>query len=525
MRIRLLSLTAAIALVLAACGDGGGGVDLDDPGAEPDTTDPGGDGDAEGDADGESAAEGGTLIAAIGGEPDQLNPLTTTSGFAFTIFENVYDTLVQPGDDLTMEPALAESWETSDDLLTWVFTLREGVTFHDGSTLDAQDVVATYEYIAEEGANNWRLTGMSFEATDDATVTVNLEQPAPNILEQLGGFKGMAIVPAEQIEAGTLGDEVIGTGPFQLTSSGADVIELQAFDDYWGEGPHLDGIEFRIIPDEGVKLTNLETGEVDWIDSVPPEQVVDLENGDDVVIGRVAGLDYWYMALNHDREPFDQVEVRRAIAFALNPEDIAEATHFEAATPTETAIPEGSFWHHDYTPFGHDPEEAQRLLDEAGVEGLSIDLMVSNEHPESVTAAQVIESQLGEVGIDVQIRTEDFTTWLADQGAGDFDAFMLGWLRNLDPDDFYYAQHHSEGGSNFQGFSDPEVDRLLDEGRAELDDDARKEIYDQAAELIVDQASYIYFYNPDVIQAWSHDVSDYDVRPDAVRFVTTRLNR
>ncbi|MFA9431589.1 ABC transporter substrate-binding protein [Egicoccus sp. AB-alg2] len=520
VRTRVLALSAAFALLLTACGDGGGGVDLDDPGAEPDTGDPGVEGEGEA-----AGPEGGTLVAAIGGEPDQLNPLTTTSSFAFTVLENVYDTLVQPGEDLQMEPALAESWETSDDLLTWVFTLREGVTFHDGSELTADDVVASMEYIRDEGANGWRLEAVdAFEATDDYTVTMNLNRPAPNLLEQLGPFKGMAIVPSEAIEGGTLGDEVVGTGPFQLTSASADVIQLEAYGDYWGEGPYLDGIEFRIIPDEGVKLTNLETGEVDWIDSVPPEQVVDLEGRDDLVIGRTPGNDYWYMALNNEREPFDEVEVRRAIAFALDPAAIAEATNFDAATPNETAIPEGSFWYHEYAPFGHDPEQAQQLLDEAGVDGLSIDLMVTNEFPETVTGAQVIASQLGEVGIDVRIRTEDFTTWLADQGEGDFDAFMLGWLGNIDPDDFYYAQHHSEGVNNFQGFADPEVDQLLDDARVEVDDDARKELYDQAAERIVDQASYIYFYNPDIVEAWSPAVSGYETRADsATRFVDTRI--
>jgi peptide/nickel transport system substrate-binding protein len=516
VRRRSLALLAVAALVAVACG-GGDPVDLDEPtgeeGADAEPTD-------------DSEATGGTLIAAIGGDPDQLDPHTTSSSFAFTVLENVYDTLVQPGDDLTMEPALAEDWTTSDDLLTWTFTLREGVTFHDGSELTADDVVASFERIAEEGANAFRLDAVeSFEATDDLTVTLRLGRPAPNLLEQIGPFKGMAIAPAAAIEAGTLGDEPVGTGPFRFVSfSPGDSVVVEAFEDYWGEGPYLDGVEFRVIPDESVKITNLETGEVDWIDSVPPQQLDQLEGSDDLVLGRVAGNDYWYLALNNEREPFDDPEVRRAIAFALDPATIAEAAKFDAATPNETAIPETSFWHLDHAPFGHDPEQAQQLLDEAGVSGLTIDLMVTNEFPETVTAAQVISSQLEEVGITVDIRTEDFSTWLAEQGDGNFDAFMLGWLGNIDPDDFYYAQHHSTGGFNFHGFEDAEVDQLLDDARVEVDQDARKELYDQAATRIVDLASYIYFYNPDVVEAWSPEVSGYETRPDvATRFATTRL--
>jgi peptide/nickel transport system substrate-binding protein len=522
-----LALLAVLALFAAACGEGDP-VDVDDPTGDDTADETVDDGDdAEDDsADGDESATGGTLVAAIGGDPDQLDPHTTTSSFAFTVLENVYDTLVQPGDDLTPEPALAESWETSDDLLTWTFTLREGVTFHDGSPLTASDVVASFERIAEEGANAFRLGAVeAYEAPDDRTVVMELNRPAPNLLDQIGAFKGMAIAPAAAIEAGTLGDEPIGTGPFSFVSfTPGDSVVLEANSDYWGEGPFLDGVEFRVIPDESVKLTNLETGEVDWIDSVPPQQLDQLAEDDSIVLGRVAGNDYWYMALNNAREPFDDPNVRRAIAFALDIDTITEAAKFDAATPNETAIPETSFWYLDYAPYGQDLDEAQRLLDEAGVSDLTIDLMVTNEFPETVTSAQVIASQLAEVGISVEIRTEDFSTWLADQGEGEFDAFSLGWLGNIDPDDFYYAQHHSTGGFNFQGFADDEVDELLDAARVETDQDARKDLYDQAATRIVDLASYIYFYNPEILEAWSPEVTGYETRPDvATRFGSTRL--
>jgi peptide/nickel transport system substrate-binding protein len=520
-----LAILSILALTLAACG-GGDAVDVDDPtGDDPvdDTTD---DADDEPSDDAGGDAAGGTLIAAIGGDPDQLDPHTTSSSFAFTVLENVYDTLVQPGDDLTPEPALAESWDVSDDLLTWTFTLREGVTFHDGSPLTAADVVASYERIAAEGANAFRLAAVEgYDAPDDLTVVIELNRPAPNLLDQIGAFKGMAITSAADIEAGTLQDQPNGTGPFAFVSfTPGDNVVLEANPDYWGDGPFLDGVEFRVIPDESVKVTNLETGEVDWIDSVPPQQIAQLEASDDIVLAQVPGNDYWYLALNNDREPFDDVDVRRAIAFALNIDDITEAAKFDAATPNETAIPESSFWYLDYAPFGYDVDQAQQLLDDAGVSGLTIDLMVTNEFPETVTAAQVIASQLAEVGIEVEIRTEDFSTWLAEQGDGNFDAFALGWLGNIDPDDFYYAQHHSTGGFNFQGFADDGVDELLDAARVETDVDTRKDLYDQAAARIVDQASYIYFYNPDILEAWSPSVTGYETRPDvATRFVTTQL--
>jgi peptide/nickel transport system substrate-binding protein len=125
----------------------------------------------------------------------------------------------------------------------------------------------------------------------------------------------------------------------------------------------------------------------------------------------------------------------------------------------------------------------------------------------------------------VTIRELDFGSWLDEQAAGNFDAFMLGWLGNIDPDDFYYAQHRTDANFNFHGYSNPEVDELLDEARATIDEDERKELYDQAVEIIVDEVSYLYLYNPDVINAWVPRVEGYTTRPDsAIRFVETSLS-
>jgi peptide/nickel transport system substrate-binding protein len=274
-----------------------------------------------------------------------------------------------------------------------------------------------------------------------------------------------------------------------------------------------------------VALTNLTGGEVQWTDNLPPQQVASLEDSSDVELGTAPSSDYWYLALNQKRKPFDDVDVRRAIAFALDREAITKAARFGNATVNQTAIPESSAWFYDYAPYDHDVDQARELLTQAGVEDLTMDLMVTSEYPETITAAQVISSQLEEVGITVKIRDLDFAQWLDEQGKGNFDMFMLSWLGNIDPDEFYYAQHHSEGTFNFQGYSNPQVDELLDKGRVETDEAARKELYDQAAKIIVDDASYIYLYNPDVSVAWSPEVTGFEVRPDrAIRFRDTSLS-
>jgi peptide/nickel transport system substrate-binding protein len=486
---------------------------------------------AAGCGEGGRARAGNHLTAAIAGEPDRFDPHLTTAYASFQVLENVYDTLVEPGDDLSMAPALATGWVVSNDNLVWTFALREGVKWHNGRDLVAADVVFSYERIMDEGfgsPNAYRFETLeSVRAPDDHTVEIRLTQPTPHLLTLIGAFKGMAIVPREIVENGSVDRKPVGTGPFRFVEYVAnDRVELERNPDYWQRGrPHLDRVVFKPIPDETVKVTNLRSGEVDWVDGVPPQQRGELERGKDVAVDSVPGNDYWYLATNLKREPFTRREVRRAIAMGIDREAVRKAAKFEAATVNQTAAPEASPWHLAYAPYRHDIEEGKRLLDGAGLGGgFAMDLMVTDEYPETVTAAQVIESNLKPLGIDVKIRTLDFSTWLDEQGKGNFDAFLLGWIGNLDAQDYYHAQHRTGESNNFHGYSNPGVDDLLDRGAAEVDPQQRKEIYDQAARLIVDDASYIYLYNPHNVVARRGYVKGFTVRPDkAVRFRDTRI--
>ncbi|PSL37928.1 peptide/nickel transport system substrate-binding protein [Labedella gwakjiensis] len=462
------------------------------------------------------------LTAAIAGEPDQLDPHKTTSYFSFEVLENIYDTLVEPDENLEMQPALAESWELSDDQLTWTFTLREGVTFHDGSDFTADDVVYSYDRIIDEELSNaWKFSAVeSVEAVDDYTVDITVTQPTPNLLSSIGGFKGMAIVEKENVESGDITTDPIGTGPFSMEEyTSGDHITLAANPDYWGGAPEIGGIEFQFISEGSTAIAALKSGEVDWTDSIPTQQVESLSGDEAVTMGQSPSNDYWYLALNEDREPWNDVRVRQAIAYAIDRDAIVQATSYGTATANQLAIPEESVWYTEYDTYSTDLDEAQALLDEAGFEGGTLDLLVTSDYPETVTAAQIIADNLEPLGITVEIRTPDFATWLDEQNTGNFDMLMMGWLGNIDPDDFYYSQHHTDGGSNAQGYSNPEVDELLDAARVETDQDARKDLYAQAATIIADEASYIYLYNPSVIQAWNPELSGYEARSDrAIRF-------
>ncbi len=479
------------------------------------------------DLDGAEGVDGDVLVAAIGGEPDQLDPQRTSSYFAFEVLENVFDTLVAPDENLDMQPALAESWEVSDDQLTWTFDLRDGVTFHDGSPFTSADVVYSYDRIIdEELANAWKFSAVTdVTAPDDDTVVITVSQPTPNLLSNLGGFKGMAIVKKDNVESGDITTAPIGTGPFSVAGyTAGDRIELAANEDYWGGAPELGGVEFRFISEPATALAALRAGDIQWTDVVPTQQVADLQDDESVQLGLTPSSDYWYLALNEARGPWSDVRVRQALAYAIDRDAIVQAVSYGTAAQNQLAIPEQSVWYTEYDRYSTDLDTARGLLDEAGFTGGTLDLLATSDYPETVTAAQIIASNLEPLGIDVQIRQPDFSTWLDEQNSGNFDMLMMGWLGNIDPDDFYYSQHHTDGASNAQKYSNAEVDGLLDAARVETDTDARKDLYAQAATIIADEASYIYLYNPSVIQVWSPQVSGYDTRADrAVRFADASL--
>jgi peptide/nickel transport system substrate-binding protein len=471
----------------------------------------------------------GNLIAAIAGEPDQLDPQKTSAYFSFEVLENVFDTLVEPDANLEMRPALAESWTVSPDQLTWKFHLRKGVTFHDGSPFTSDDVVYSYRRIIDEKLGNAdkfsAVTDVSAAGPD--TVVIRVEHPTPNLLTNLGGFKGMAIVSRKNVESGQIATHPIGTGPFAFVSQkSGDSIVLTANAHYWGSPPKVRGVTFEFITEPSTALSALQAGEIDWTDSVPTQRISQLRDDDSLKLAVTPSNDYWYLALNEARAPWNDPRVRQAIAYGIDRQSIVAATSYGSATANQLAIPQGNPWYTPYDRYRYDTDQAKRLLDAAGAHPARMDMLVTSEYPETVTAAQVIADNLAPLGIEVDIRTVDFATWLDEQNSGHFDMLMMGWLGNIDPDDFYYAQHHTDGSSNAQKFSNPEVDRLLDDGRVQTNRQARQQDYARAAAIIADQVSYIYLYNPAVVQAWTTGLTGYEARRDgAIRFKTASLSR
>ena len=479
---------------------------------------------------------GGTLVGAWAQNPVGLDPHATSAYSSYQVLQQVLDTLVTFDADQNLVPSLAESWSVSDDGLVWTFELRDDVRFSNGRAFTADDVKYTYDRMLDPetaSGNAWRLGAVeSIEVVDDHTVTFTLGSPNTGFLGKLASGSPVGIIAREAVEDGTIDTRPIGTGPFVITDyQPGTLVMLERNEHYWATDedgaqlPYLDAVELQIISDDSVRRSALVSGDVDWTISVPPQSLPELEERDDVIVDRSAAPAYWYIGVNTEVEPLDDVRVRQAISYALNRGQITEASTFGTGVPTQDPIPSVSAWAFDYAPYGQDYEQARELLAAAGVaDGFEMTIMPTTEYEESIRAAQVIQAQLAPLGIDVSIDTREWADWLDTQGQGDYDTYVCSWNVLLDPDDFYYAQHKTGEVFNFTGYSNPTVDELLQEGRVAEDFDTRYEIYEQVNQEIVDDAPYIYLYNPGNIQAYRPYVNGYQARGDqTIRFHTTWL--
>jgi peptide/nickel transport system substrate-binding protein len=479
-----------------------------------------------------SQERGGTLDAAWQASWESLDPHVASSEATFQILNNVLETLTFFDDDMNLIPWLAESWESSDDLLTWTFNLRDDVTFSNGRQLTAEDVVWSFERLIdpEVGSGNaFRLggSGTTIEAVDDFTVQITTETPIATMPASLAANKSVGIMAQESVDDEGFVAVPIGSGPFVISEvEGTTRLVLDRNDNYWQEGlPYLDQVVITPITDDASRELALQGGQVDWIFTIAPQNLEALQADDNVVVETAPRLSYDYIGLNLNREPFDDVRVRQAIAYAIDRDVICAFAFFNICEPVQGPTASGTPWYFPYAPYDRDLDRARELLSEAGYgDGFTMQIMPAIGFEETIRGAQVVQQQLAEIGITVEIEAVEFGEWLERQGAGNFDAFMLSWLGLTDAEDYFYLQHRTGQTFNFTGFSNEEFDRLVDEGRTISDFDERYAVYEQANQILVDEAPYVYMYAKSEVKAWSPAVQGFTVRPDsAVNFWTVWL--
>ena len=477
--------------------------------------------------------EGGDLVIATLSDAVSLDPHGSNDVPSANVCISIYESLVHFDQNSVLQPLLATDWEAIDDL-TWEFTLREGVTFHDGSDFNAEAVKASFDRLLDPEIASPRLFLFSMLeeviVVDDYTVQFVTQfpfAPLPAHLAHSGGaIISLAAIEADYAEmaagneAGTyLAQNPVGTGFFKLESwDPGDQLILVRNDDYWGENARLDSVTWRVVPESLTRLSELETGFAHIANPVEPSDISRVENMDNARMNVTSVTVMAYIGYNLDKAPYDDIRVRQAISMAINKNDIIEGAYEGTAIPAEGPIAPGVFGHDpNISGLPYDVDKAKELLAEAGYEDGFEATIWTNDNPVRVMIAEYLQSELRELNIDVSVEVVEWGAYLDGTAAGEHEMFILGWSTpTLDADYALYALFHSDNvgaPGNRAFYRSDEADALLDAGRQEPDPDQRLAIYSELQELLIEDAPMLYLvYNEDLVGVNS-DVQNFWVTP------------
>ncbi|MFV0309782.1 MAG: ABC transporter substrate-binding protein [Desertimonas sp.] len=466
---------------------------------------------------GAEAVEGGTLRVAHGTPPSTLDPASGNSGYDHIYLYPMFDTLIRFTPD-TMEPApgLASSWEFTDET-TLVLTLQEGVTFHDGTPFDAEAVKYNFERsMTWEGSN---IAGDlqsvdSVEVVDDLTVQVNLKNADTALPLILADRAGMMVSPTAAEELGEdFSLSPVGAGPFVFREwrIGERVV-MDRYEDYWGEAPTLETIDFTIIVDNDTAMNAILAGQQDFIFNVEPSDLGRVEGNDSLTTSVSDRLFHYEFYVNLGRPPFDDVRVRQAFNLAIDRATLVQATAEGEGQIAMTPLPPGHWAYSDQfdDAYPYDPERARELLAEAGYEdGLTFEV-VGWTTDIDVRRAEVIQAMLSEVGMQMDIRTTEVpqaTAQFFDEKR--YDAYLAAWTGRPDPTLTYTLLFSKDGYFNTAGVETPGLEELLIESRSVDGLEERATAFAELTQVVVDEALYVPLNFPPDIAVMSNRVVNY----------------
>lgn len=468
-----------------------------------------------------SAPPGAIIVGARVG-PNNLDPRFGNDEGSQRFAQLVFNTLMDIGDDLRIQPKLAERLDQPDPL-TYIAALRHGVTFHDGHELTAKDVVFTYGQMVDpafispfKGAFR---PLKSVTALDDYRVEFKLREPFTSFPNQLAG-------PPSIVPAGAGPDfaaHPIGTGPYKFVRNDVDDrVVLAPFGDYFDGPPKNSGIVIRVLPDDTMRGLELRKGSIDLVvNDLPPDIVHQFEQRGGYALATSPGLDYSYLGVNMRDSILSDKRVRHAIGYAIDRKAIVQYLRRGLARPATGLIPSLAWaYEPDVFQFTYDPAKAKRLLDDAGYpdpdgDGLlprfRLTLKIS-ANEETRLQATVIQQDLARVGIDLDVRSYEFATMYADVLKGNFQLFSLQWVGGamVDPDILRRVFHSTQtppAGFNRGHYSNPEVDRLIDLASAATSESDRKRYYGEAQKIIAEDAPYISIWNRTNVAVAQHTLS------------------
>lgn len=483
-----------------------------------------------------TSAANDTLTYAQGADPRGLDPALVDDNESAKVTVQMYEGLLNYEDDSTeVKPCLAESWEISDDGLTYTFKLRKGVKFHDGTDFNAEAVKFNIDRLTVNKTDDMPYADFCFgyvketKVVDDSTVQIILKDKYTPFLANIAMCMAAPIVSPTACEknGGNLMEKPCGTGPYKFVSwnKNQDVI-LVRNDDYWGEKAKIKNLVIKTIADGSARATALETGEVDIIDGIDTTLVKRLSDNENLKVNLDEGMNINYLAYNTTADATKDKDVRVALSQAINLDELVESLYQGYATKATTILPSFLPGYSDTVKqVSYDKEAAEKTLKEKGITKLKM-ITYTNPRPYNTATGQIlattIQGYLKEVGVDVTIDSYDWTTYKDKIIAGDYDICFYGWNGdNGDADNFLNLLSDKDVSMNVARYNDKTYNELIAKGAQTPAGDERNAVYAECEQYVADEAIWLPISHQQNITANAANVKNFRYHPTAVVFLST----
>jgi peptide/nickel transport system substrate-binding protein len=479
-----------------------------------------------------------TLRIGLAEDPDILDPTMARTFVGRIVFAGLCDKLFDLDEKLNIVPQLATSYKWSADNKSLEIKLRDGVTFHDGEKLDAAAVKYNLERHKNMKGSSRRgelAVVSSVDAVDASSVRINLAAPFAPLLAVLTDRAGMMVSPKAAEAAGDkFGAKPVCSGPFRFVERIAqDRIVLERFPNYWNKGEvHFERIVYQPIVDATVRLANLRSGQLDFIERVAPSDIAQLRNDNRFRIAKIVEIGYQGITINLGKSDLAQKNplgkdprVREALELSLDRDAIVKvAMEGEAQPGNQWVAPTNRFYGKSAPIPKRNVQRAKQLLKEAGVPNPSFTLMTPTTS-DAQRIAQIVQAMAKEAGFDVKIHSTEFATSLNLADKGQFEAYVLAWSGRADPDGNLHTMLACKGPTNYAGYCKEDVEKLIDESRTSLDATRRIAAYDKIAQAVQKDRPIIYLYHRNWLWAHTAKLTGLRTVPDGmVRVQGLKMN-
>ncbi len=480
---------------------------------------------------GSKIKKGGTLKVGLIAEPTVLDPLTSVSLYDSDITSNIYDSLFRYDPQGQIQNELVSTYAYASPTVLNL-TLRTDVKFQDGTPFNADAVIFNINRFRDDKTSP-RYTDVAtivaLQKMSDSQVQIRLSKPFAPFLTVLSGAVGQMLSPTAVQKLGkTLGNAPInvGSGPFTFVEwIKGDHLLLKANPNYWKKDaqgtqlPYLASIRYQTITNGTVMYTNLQTNQIQVATGITPNDVAAVKANPSLTYKQISGPGFGSLFLDTSVAPMNNVHVRRAIAWGINRQEILDSVLKDIGVVSKGPISPVNFaYDKNVNSYTHDVSKAKDELALSGLSNVSFTLKTQSGSPVATEEAQFIQSELQTVGITVNIQQETFTAEVQDVQTFKYQAAAIGWTGGPDPDNDMYLLFKSDGGFNYTKYSNPQVDKLLDEGRTTTDQAKRITLYQQAQQLIVQDSPFIFIIHGAVSQETSNTVKNYFLSPSAVLY-------